>query len=68
MFYNLVFQQHFQTTLSTSVFRRNPPQPVQIYDHPLKLAVYDTRPRWLGYVQNDHLEECSGVFGVLKLL
>ena len=38
------------------------------FDHPLKPAVYDTRPRWLGYVQDDALEECSGIIPVMKQL
>ena len=55
------FSTTLATTLSTPVFRRNPPKPLQP-------AVNDTRPRWLGHVQNDALDECSGIFGILKLL
>ena len=54
--------------MSAPVFRRSTSHPVHIIDHPLKLAVYDARPHWLGYVQKDALEERSGIFGVLKLL
>ena len=67
MFFNLVFQQHLQPLCLLQFFEETPLD-LHTFDHPLKPAVYDTRPRWLGYVQNDALEECSGIFGVMKLL
>ena len=67
MFCNLGFQQHLQP-LCLLQFFEDTPLSLYTFDHPLKPAVYDTRPRWLGYVQNDALDECSGIFGVLKPL
>ena len=64
MFCNLVFQQHLQPLCLLQFFEETP---LSLY-HPLKPAVYDTRSRWLGNVQNDALDECSGIFGFLKLL
>ena len=65
-----VLQSGFSTTqpLCLLQFFEEPPLSLYTLDHPLKPAVYDTRPRWLGYVKNDALDECSGIFGVLKLL
>ena len=67
MFCNLVFQQHLQPLCLLGFFEQTPLS-LYTFDHPLKPAVYDTRPRWLGYIQNDALEEYSGIFEVLKLL
>ena len=61
---NMFFKQPLQA-LRLLQFIEEIPLSLYIFDHPLKPAVYDTR---LGYVQNDALEECSGTFGVLKLL
>ena len=67
MFCNLVCQQHLQPLYLLQFFEEIPLS-MYTFDHPHKPAVYDTRPRWLGYVQKDALKECSGIFGVLKLL
>ena len=67
MFCNLVCQQHLQPLCLLHFFKETPLR-LYTFDHPLKPAVYDARPRWLGYVQNYALDECSGIFAVLKLL
>ena len=70
-----VLQSGYSTTLTIlynhpvySSFFEETPLTLYTFDHPLKPAVYDTRPRSLGYVLNDTLEECSGIFSALKLL
>ena len=47
MFCNLDFQQHLQPLCLLQFFEDPPPLPLSLYtfDHPLKPAVYDTRPR-----------------------
>ena len=67
MFCNLDFQEHLQPFCLLQ-FLEETPLSLYTFDHPLKLAAYDTRRRWLGYVQNDALKECSGIIGDLKLL
>ena len=64
VFCNLVFQQHLQA-LSLLQFFEETTLSLYTFDHPVKPAVYDTRLR---SVQNDGLDECLGIFGVLKLL
>ena len=61
----------FNNTYNQSVcfnFSKNPPIRLHTVWHPRKPAVRRTRPRSLGYVQNDTFAECSGIFGALKLL
>ena len=61
------FSTTLTTTLSTPVFRGNPPQPVHIWPSSQTSCLW--HPTTLtGDVQNDALEEYSGIFGVLKLL
>ena len=67
MFCNLGFQERLQPLCLLHFFEETLIS-LYTFDHPLKPAVYDTRPRWLGYVQFDSLKECSGIFGILKLL
>ena len=68
------FNSTYSRSIYSSFLKKPPPPPpppllsLYTFDHPLKPAVCDTRPRWLGYVKNDALYECSGIFGVLKLL
>ena len=58
MFCNLVFQQRLQPPCLCQFFEETPLS-LYTFDHPLKPAVYDTQPHWLGYVQNDAIDECS---------
>ena len=68
-----VLQSGFSTTLPTTLFtpafRRNPPKTVHISIWPSsRTTCLRHWPCWLGYAQNDALEECSGIFSLLKLL
>ena len=65
-FYNLVFQQRLQLICLLQVLEE-PSVSLYTFCHPLKPAVNYTRPCWLGYLQDDTLEECSGISGILKL-